>query len=76
MAKRILYRRNDGRWGWRLEADDGRIIATDGSLGYDNESDARHMAEKIIGGQFSDAEKTTIRDIGPERVEHEAAPGT
>ncbi|MDP9886428.1 DUF1508 domain-containing protein [Sinomonas atrocyanea] len=76
MAKRIIYRRNDGKWGWRLQADDGRIIATDGSPGYDNESDARHMAEEIIGGHFSNAEKTTIGDIGPERIEPGAPPGT
>ena len=34
MAERILYEREDGRWGWRLKADNGRIIATDGAQGY------------------------------------------
>ena len=34
MAERILYEREDGRWGWRLKADNGRIIATDGTQGY------------------------------------------
>lgn len=76
MAKRILYTRNDGRWAWRLEAEDGRIIAADGGLGYDNESDARDMAEKIIGGHFKDAKKTIIKGIAPERAEPEPATGT
>ncbi|MCH6469600.1 DUF1508 domain-containing protein [Sinomonas terrae] len=75
MAKCILYPRNDGKWAWRLEADDGRIIAIDGSSGYDNESDARHIAEKIVGGHFNDAKKTIIKDIGVERTEPEPTPG-
>lgn len=72
MAKRILYPRNDGKWGWRLEADDGRIIATDGGPGFDRESDARDTADKIIGGHFKDA----IEDISPRGVEPGPAPGT
>lgn len=61
MAKRILYKRNDGKWAWRLEADNGRIIATDGGQGYEDENDARTMADRIIGGEFKDAEKLIIR---------------
>jgi uncharacterized protein YegP (UPF0339 family) len=61
MAKRILYTRTDGKWAWRLEADNGRIVATDGGQGYENEDDARSMADRIIGGEFKDAEKLIIR---------------
>ena len=51
MAERNLYMRADGTWAWRLKADDGDIIATDGGQGYENEGDARQMADWIIGGQ-------------------------
>jgi len=61
MAKRILYARTDGKWAWRLEADNGRIIATDGGQGYEDENDARTMADRIIGGEFKDADKLIIK---------------
>ena len=61
MAKRILYTRTDGKWAWRLEADNGRIIATDGGQGYENESDARTMADRVIGGEFRNAQKLISR---------------
>lgn len=57
---RTLYTRADGKWAWRLTSN-GRIIATDGSQGYENESDCRAMADKIIGGHYRDADKKIIR---------------
>jgi len=45
MATRLLYRRADGLWAWRLTADNGEIVATDGGQGYENEGDARTMAD-------------------------------
>jgi uncharacterized protein YegP (UPF0339 family) len=59
MAEQKLYKRPDGRWGWRLKADNGRIIATDGTQGYENESDARSMRDRVVGGEFKNAKKTT-----------------
>lgn len=56
MAKRLLYQRADCRWAWRLEADNGQIIATDGGQGYENVADARDMADRIIGGEFAAAD--------------------
>lgn len=61
MAERVLFKRTDGKWAWHLKADNGQVIATDGAQGYDNESDARAMADRIIGGEFKDAEKKIIR---------------
>lgn len=61
MAERVLYTRTDGKWAWRLVADNGRVIATDGGQGYENEDDARSMADRIVGGVFKDAEKKIIR---------------
>lgn len=57
MATRLLYQRKDCKWAWQLTADNGRVIAVDGSQGYENESDARTMADRIIGGEFADADK-------------------
>lgn len=58
-AERIVYPREDGKWAWRLKVN-GRIVATDGSQGYDNEADARDMADRVIGGEFKDAEKKRV----------------
>ena len=57
MAVRVIYERPDGKWGWRLKADNGNIIATDGGQGYDDQSFCRKMADAIIGGAYADAEK-------------------
>lgn len=59
-AERVLYTRADGKWAWRLVSG-SNIIATDGGQGYENESDARDMADRIISGEFKDAEKKIIR---------------
>jgi uncharacterized protein YegP (UPF0339 family) len=61
MAQRILIERKDGKWGWELKADNGQIIAVDGDQGYDNENDARSMADRIISGEFKDAKKMIRR---------------
>jgi uncharacterized protein YegP (UPF0339 family) len=56
MATRLVYKRKDGKWAWNLKVN-GRIVATDGGQGYENQSDARSMADRVIGGDFEDAEK-------------------
>jgi len=43
-----MYKRHDRKWAWRLVADNGHIIATDGGQGYENRSDAMEMATKVI----------------------------
>jgi uncharacterized protein YegP (UPF0339 family) len=59
-AVRLVYRREDGKWAWHLTVN-GRVVATDGSQGYENEGDARSMADRIIGGEFAGAEKKIRR---------------
>jgi uncharacterized protein YegP (UPF0339 family) len=56
-ATRLLYKRTDGKWAWNLKVN-GDIVATDGGQGYENEEDAREMANSVIGGDYSDAKKT------------------
>jgi uncharacterized protein YegP (UPF0339 family) len=60
MAERLLFTRTDGKWAWHLKVN-GDIVATDGGQGYENEDDARDMADRIIAGEFSDAEKKIRR---------------
>jgi uncharacterized protein YegP (UPF0339 family) len=59
VAKRVVYERSDGTWAWRLVADNGDIIAVDGSQGYENKTDARSMADKIINGTHKDTDKSS-----------------
>jgi uncharacterized protein YegP (UPF0339 family) len=56
-AKRVLFQRADCKWAWRLIAANGQIVAVDGSQGYENESDARDIADRVIGGDFKDADR-------------------
>jgi len=63
MVKRLVYKRKDGRWAWNLTVN-GEVVATDGGQGYENESDAKGMADRIINGEFSDAERKR-RDTPP-----------
>lgn len=58
MAERNVYQRKDKKWAWQLKADNGKIVAVDGSQGYENELDCRAMADKVVGGTFKDARKT------------------
>lgn len=60
MATRLLYKRSDGKWAWNLKVG-GDIIATDGGQGYENEGDARKMADRVVEGYYADAEKKINR---------------
>lgn len=59
-AERLLYTRTDGKWAWHLKVN-GRIIATDGGQGYENEADTRKIADRVIGGTYADAKKKILR---------------
>lgn len=60
-AKRVLYKRADGKWAWRLTVN-GKVVATDGGQGYENKSDARTMADRVVEGYYADADKRIIND--------------
>jgi len=48
--------------GWQLIGDNGSdIIAIDGGQGYQDEGEARDMADKIIGGHYATAKKLLKR---------------
>lgn len=60
MATRLLYKRTDGKWAWNLTVN-GNIVATDGGQGYENEDDARAVAERVIQGHYANADKKIRR---------------
>lgn len=62
MAERNVYLRADGKWAWKLIGDnESDIIATDGGQGYEDEDYCREMADKIVGGDYKGAKKTTTK---------------
>jgi uncharacterized protein YegP (UPF0339 family) len=63
MATLHCYKRTDGKWAWRLTADNNEKIAVDGSQGYENYADCQAIADKIvIDGGFKDAKRTKQKD--------------
>ena len=57
LSKLLVFQRADCKWAWHLEADNGAVIATDGSQGYNNEADAQRIADRVVQGAYSDAER-------------------
>lgn len=55
MADFEVFKREDGRWAWRLVAANGRIVATDGGQGYENEADADATGRRVVSGGYADA---------------------
>lgn len=43
-----LYKREDGRWAWRVKTDNDEIVSTDGGQGYENKGDAKEMATSLF----------------------------
>lgn len=56
MARRVLFTRADGSWAWRLVVD-GNVVATSGSKGFESKDEAGTMADRVIGGEFTAADK-------------------
>jgi hypothetical protein len=48
-----------------LESDNDGVLAADGGPGYESEIDARSMADRIISGEFRDAERKVVRRRKP-----------
>ncbi|MBS45605.1 MAG: hypothetical protein CMH83_21025 [Nocardioides sp.] len=59
-VERNIYERADGTWGWRLKVN-GKIVATDGNQGYENESFCRKMADRVASGFYTPTKKTISR---------------
>jgi uncharacterized protein YegP (UPF0339 family) len=51
-GKGEIYKRADGKWGFRVKASNGEAVATDGGQGYNNKADARSTLEKLMRGEY------------------------
>jgi uncharacterized protein YegP (UPF0339 family) len=58
VAELNVFKRTDDKYAWRLKADNGQVIATDGSQGYSKRADAVEMGTKVITGTYKDAKVT------------------
>ena len=47
MAKREVYERADGKWGWRVKADNGQVVANDGNQGYESLASCEKMRTRL-----------------------------
>lgn len=66
-ARAEIYKRADGRtWGWRLIAENERIIATDGSQGYATKAFCELMCKRVIGGEW---ENVPIKEVNEKTAE-------
>jgi hypothetical protein len=45
------------KYGWKLVAPNGKVIATDGRQDYDHAVDAEDMAKDILSGKYSNYRK-------------------
>ena len=48
-----LFKRADGKYGFRVTASNGQVVATDGGQGYSAKSDARSTLEKLLKGDYN-----------------------
>ena len=55
MTEFEVYRREDGKWAWRLKAANHEIIATDGGQGYENEDECRRVGASVVVGLYAPA---------------------
>ena len=47
-----LFRREDGRWSWRLHNVTGRVLAVDATDGYDDVATAAMTARDLLSGDL------------------------
>ena len=51
-GKGEIYKRNDGKWAFRVKASNGEVVATDGGQGYEAKGSAKSTLEKLMGGTY------------------------
>lgn len=51
-GKGELFKRTDSKWAFRVRAANDEIVATDGSQGYVNKTDAKATLEKLMSGEY------------------------
>lgn len=48
VARFVIYPREDGMFGWKLKASNGRVIATDHGQGFRDPADAERSIDRIL----------------------------
>jgi uncharacterized protein YegP (UPF0339 family) len=48
-----VFKRADGKFGFRVKASNGQVVATDGGQGYSSKSDARDTLQKLLDGGYA-----------------------
>jgi parallel beta-helix repeat protein len=48
-----LVRNDNGRWGFRVKAANGQVVAVDGSQGYSSKRDARSTLQRLLRGDYN-----------------------
>jgi uncharacterized protein YegP (UPF0339 family) len=51
-GKGEIYKRNDGKWAFRVKASNGEVVATDGGQGYNAKGDAESTLQKLMAGTY------------------------
>jgi uncharacterized protein YegP (UPF0339 family) len=48
-----IFKRADGKFGFRVKASNGQVVATDGGQGYSDKGDARSTLDKLLSGGYA-----------------------
>lgn len=51
-GKGEIYKRNDGKFAFRVKASNGEVVATDGGQGYNAKGDAESTLKKLMAGTY------------------------
>jgi len=47
-----IYKRADGKFGFRVKASNGQVVASDGGQGYSDKGDARSTLQRLLDGAY------------------------
>ena len=61
-----VFERSDGRWAWRLRAENGQTVAADGNQGFRDSTDAQRAVSDVITSIRADT-AITLRVEGQTR---------
>lgn len=64
-----VFQREDRRWAWRLVADNGQVIATDGAQGYEDRADAALIYDRILAALTAPTVAEFLDTVDPAEVQ-------
>jgi uncharacterized protein YegP (UPF0339 family) len=48
-----IFKRADGKFGFRVKATNGQVVATDGGQGYSDKADAKSTLQRLLNGDYN-----------------------